>query len=69
MKQKLSSNNDCFDISQMRLVYVTSQCVEGVCKHITLHTRKDVVNPYTDLKDLLEHLQPIFTMIQTEYRS
>lgn len=60
MSQKLTANADHFDTSQLRIAYVASRCDGKARKHITPRMRDDAINPYTDSKDMLNHLKTIY---------
>ncbi|ODM21263.1 hypothetical protein SI65_04316 [Aspergillus cristatus] len=60
MTQKLAANADHFDTSQLRIAYVASRCEDKARKHITPRMRDDAMNPYTDSKDMLDHLKTIY---------
>ena len=60
MSQKLAANADHFDTSQLRMAYVASRCEGKARKHITPRMRDDSMNPYTDSKDMLDHLKMIY---------
>lgn len=60
MTQKLAANADHFDNSQLRMAYVASRCEGKARKHITPRMREDAMNPYTDSKDMLNHLKTIY---------
>lgn len=60
MSQKLAANADHFNTPQLRMAYVASRCDGRARKHITPRMRDDVVNPYTDSKDILDHLKMIY---------
>lgn len=60
MSQKLTANADHFDSPQLRIAYVASRCEGKARKHITPRMREDVVNPYIDSKDILNHLKTIY---------
>jgi len=60
MTWKLTANADHFDTSQLRMAYVASRCEGKAQKHITPRLRDDAMNPYTDSKDMLDHLKTIY---------
>lgn len=61
MNQKLSAKDDHFNSSQLRMAYVASRCEGKARKHIAPRMREDTPNPYTDSKDMLEHLKSIYS--------
>ena len=60
MTQKLAANADHFDTPQLRMAYVASRCKGKARKHLTPRMRDDALNPYTDSKDMLNHLKTIY---------
>lgn len=60
MSQKLTANADHFNIPQLRIAYIASRCESKARKHITPRMRDDAMNPYTDSKDVLDHLKTIY---------
>lgn len=60
MNQKLTANADHFDTPQLRIAYVASRCEGKTRKHITPRMRDNAMNPYTDSKDVLNHLKTIY---------
>ncbi|OJJ85273.1 uncharacterized protein ASPGLDRAFT_1515759 [Aspergillus glaucus CBS 516.65] len=61
MNQNLAANADHFDTPQLRMAYVASRCECKAHKHITPRMRDDVLNPYIDSKDMLDHLKTIYS--------
>ena len=47
--------------AQLRMAYVASRCDGKARKHITLRMRDDAMNPYTDSKNMLDHLKAIYS--------
>lgn len=60
ISQKLAANADHFDTPQLRKAYVVSRCEGKARKHIIPRMRDDAMNPYTDSKDMLNHLKTIY---------
>ena len=60
MSQKLAANADHFDTPQLRKACVVSRCEGKARKHIIPRLRDDSMNPYTDSKDMLNHLKAIY---------
>lgn len=60
ISQKLTANADHFDTPQLRMAYVASRCDGKARKHITPRLRQDAMNPYTDSKDMINHLKTIY---------
>ena len=60
ISQKLAANADHFDTPQLRMAYIASRCEGKARKHITPRMRDDVLNPYSDSKDMLDHLKMIY---------
>ena len=61
MSQKLAANEDHFDTSQLRMAYVASHCEGKARKHVTPRMWNEAMNPYTDSKDMLDHLKTIYS--------
>lgn len=60
MSQKLTANADHFNTPQLRIAYIASRCEGKARKHITPRMRDDAMNPYTNSKDMLDHLKTIY---------
>ena len=61
MSQKLAANADHFNTSQLRLAYVASRCEGKARKHITPRMRDDAMSPYSNSKDMFDHLKTIYS--------
>lgn len=61
MSQKLAANADHFNTSQLCIAYVASQYEGKSRKHITLQMRDNAMSPYTDSKDMFDHLKMIYS--------